>query len=56
MGKRNSKPVFCRAKKLQTVYGQTQEGNGQRWLMIDQEDKGRLYDDILKLIRIRRNS
>lgn len=40
---------------IQELYRQTKEGNGQRWLMIDLEDKGNLYDDILRLIQIRRN-
>lgn len=34
------------------IYSQTQEGNGQRELMIDLEDKGELYDDVLRLIKI----
>lgn len=41
---------------LQDIYHQTQEGNGQRWLMIDLEAKDDLYHDLLQLIRIRRNS
>ncbi|MCI8478677.1 MAG: DUF3788 family protein [Oscillospiraceae bacterium] len=41
--------------ELQAIYRQTQEGNGQRWLMIDLEEKGRLYNDLLRLIQIRRN-
>lgn len=45
----------CTAE-LQTIFHKTQEGNGQRWLMIDLEDKGGLYDDILRLIKIRRTS
>ena len=40
----------------QTLYSQTKEGNGQRWLMINLEDKGNLYNDVLHLIQIRRNS
>lgn len=40
---------------IQELYRQTKEGNGQRWLMIDLEDKGSLYDDVLRLIQIRRN-
>ena len=44
----------CSAE-LQGIYRQTQEGNGQRWLMIDLEDKEKLYHDILRLIQIRRN-
>lgn len=39
---------------LQDIYNQTKEGNGQRWLMIDLEDKDDLYDDIMRLIEIRR--
>lgn len=45
----------CTAE-LQRIYQQTREGNGQRWLMIDIEDKEKLYYDILHLIQIRRNS
>lgn len=41
--------------ELQKLYHQTKEGNGQRWLMIDLEDKERLYHDVLRLIQIRRN-
>ena len=43
----------CSAQ-LQQIYHQTKEGKGQRWLMIDVEDQGDLYNDILKLIDIRR--
>lgn len=42
--------------EMQNIYHQTQEGNGQRWLMIDLEDQDRLYYDVLRLIQIRRNS
>ena len=42
--------------ELQDIYHQTQEGNGQRWMMIDLEVKDDLYHDLLQLIRIRRNS
>lgn len=41
--------------ELQNIYHQTQEGNGQRWVMIDIEDKEDLYHDLLRLIQIRRN-
>ena len=41
---------------LRRIYDQTREGNGQRWLMIDLEDEGALYRDVLRLIQIRRNS
>lgn len=44
----------CTAE-LSEIYNQTQEGNGQRWLMIDLEDQESLYHDVLRLIKIRRN-
>lgn len=40
---------------LQELYHRTQEGNGQRWLMIDLEDRNSVYDDLLRMIGIRRN-
>lgn len=42
--------------QLQEIYHQTKEGNNQRWLMIDLEDHGKLFDDVLRLIKIRRES
>ena len=42
--------------ELREIYQQTREGNGQRWLMIDLEEQGELYDDVLRLIQIRRMS
>lgn len=42
--------------ELQEIYHSTKEGNGQRWLMIDVKDNVSLYHDILKLIRIRRET
>ena len=42
--------------ELSDIFNQTKEGNGQRWLMIDLEDKGHLYNDVFRLIQIRRNS
>lgn len=42
--------------ELREIYQQTKEGNGQRWLMIDLEEQGELYDDVLRLIQIRRMS
>ena len=38
---------------LRDIYDKTQEGRGQRWLMIDLEDEGHLYEDVLKLIDIK---
>lgn len=40
--------------KLREIYHETKEGNGQRWLMIDLEDAGSLYEDTLRLVEIRR--
>ena len=41
--------------ELQEIYHRTKEGNGQKWLMIDIEDQGSLYSDLLRFIQIRRN-
>lgn len=41
---------------LQEIYHRTKEGNGQRWLMIDLEDEDSLYDDVFRLIEIRKIS
>lgn len=40
--------------ELQEIYSQTREGNGQKWLMIDLEERGSMYDNVLQLIKIRR--
>lgn len=40
--------------EIQDIYKHTKEGNDQRWMMIDLEDKGKLYDDVFCLIEIRR--
>lgn len=45
-------PDCCGA--LREIYQRTREWNGQRWLMIDLEDKDGLYRDVLRLIAIRR--
>ena len=42
--------------EMQNLYHQTQEGNGQKWLMVDLEDRDCLYGDLLRFIRIRRNN
>lgn len=42
--------------ELSDIFNHTKEGNGQKWLMIDLEDRGDLYNDVLRLIQIRRNS
>lgn len=38
---------------LQEIILETAEGNQQRWLMIDVEDEGSLYQDIWKLLALR---
>lgn len=38
---------------LQEIIHETAEGNQQRWLMIDVEDEGSLYQDIWKLLALR---
>ena len=43
------------APRLRDLYARTAEGNGQRWLMIDLEDRDEVYRDVLRLIEIRRN-
>ncbi len=42
--------------EMQTIYRETKEGNGQRWLMIELHSDDCIYQDTLKLIRIRRES
>lgn len=44
----------CSAE-MRKLYRQTPEGNGQRWLMADLEDRADLYRDLLRFIHIRRN-
>lgn len=44
------------SKEMKEIYDNTKEGNNQRWLMIDINKKNELYDDVLKLIKIRRES
>lgn len=41
------------SSEIQEIYHQTEEGNGQKWLMIDLEDAGENYNDVLRLIEIR---
>lgn len=43
----------CTAE-LRDIYIHTKTGNGQKWLMIDLEDKEKVYADIFRLIDIRR--
>lgn len=40
--------------ELREIYEQTELGNGQKWLMIDLEDREKMYADVFRLIEIRR--
>ena len=59
VGRKEKEPVEailseCTAQ-VREIYEKTREGNGQRWLMIDLEEKGDAYRDVLSLVQIRRN-
>lgn len=41
------------SSRLQEIYSQTKEGNGQRWLMIDLEDEDALYEEVFWLMKLR---
>jgi len=41
--------------RLQEIYKQTQEGNGQKWLMVDMEDVDDIYRDAFHIIEIRKS-
>ena len=45
---------FSACSRLRDIYRETPEGNGQRWLMIPVEDKDSVYEDVLRLLAIRR--
>ena len=59
IGRQAKKPVETilpeLTPELKDIYHHTQAGNGQKWLMIDLQAKGDLYNDLLRLIEIRRN-
>ncbi|MEG0365431.1 MAG: DUF3788 domain-containing protein [Coprobacillus sp.] len=42
--------------EIKNIYNDTQEGMGQRWLMIDLYSHNNVYLDVLKLIQIRREA
>lgn len=44
------------SRRIQEIYNETREGNGQRWLMIDLEDADEVYEDTLRLVALRKNS
>lgn len=44
------------SEEMRGIYQNTQEGMGQRWLLIDLETDGALYRDLLSLVEIRSQS
>ena len=42
------------SEEFQSIYSATQEGMGQRWLLLEFSTRTQLYDDALKIIRLRR--
>ena len=50
---KNHPPILECSKELGEIYRQTKEGNGQKWLMLDLQDKGGLYRDALRLAALR---
>ncbi|MDO5558902.1 MAG: DUF3788 domain-containing protein [Oscillospiraceae bacterium] len=44
------------SSEFQKIYNDTKEGMGQRWMLFDFAARTDLYDDVLKIIRIRRES
>lgn len=38
---------------IQKIYKETSEGNSQKWIMIDLENKDKKYEDVKKIIEIR---
>lgn len=57
VGKKEKEPFEAMlsecSKELGEIYRQTKEGNGQKWLMLDLQDKGGLYRDALRLAALR---
>lgn len=48
------KMLLVLTEEIREVYHSTKEGNGQRWLMINVDSADDVFEDVLKLIRIRR--
>ena len=40
-------------KRIQDIYMHTKEGNYQKWLMIDVEDKNQVYEDLKTILHKR---
>lgn len=47
-------PTLC--EEFRSIYRNTREGMGQRWLLLTFSSHTELYEDALKVIRIRRES
>ncbi len=58
VGKKEKEAVEAMLARLspqvREIYEQTREGNGQRWMMIPIEDQDSVYEDVIRLIEIRR--
>lgn len=53
--KESVEKILCECSpELREIYEQAKTGNGQKWLMLDLEDKEKMYDDIFRLIDIRK--
>lgn len=46
--------VHSFSSDIQQIYKETEEGNNQKWLMIDLEDNDKRYEDVKKIIEIRK--
>ncbi len=44
------------SEAMQTLYQNTQEGMGQRWLLIELAKEDALYMDVMRIVAIRRSS
>lgn len=44
------------SEEIQKIYQETKEGMGQRWLIISLTAQDERYEDLQKLIKIRKNS
>lgn len=41
------------SRRMQEIYRETKEGNGQKWLMVSLEDEDDTYSDVFRLLDIR---
>lgn len=42
------------SEEMRNIYFSTPEGMGQRWMVFDLKERNGLYEDLLKLVKIRR--